>query len=47
LEQLRALEHGFKIRVAVVETELIGIDSAEDMVKAEEFLRKRGFGHDQ
>jgi 3-deoxy-manno-octulosonate cytidylyltransferase (CMP-KDO synthetase) len=42
LEQLRALEHGHKVRVAIVETQFAGIDSADDLVKAEAILNKQG-----
>jgi 3-deoxy-manno-octulosonate cytidylyltransferase (CMP-KDO synthetase) len=42
LEQLRALEHGYKIRVLVVESEFVGIDSPEDLAKAEEILARQG-----
>ena len=45
LEQLRALEHGYKIRVAIVESDFAGIDSAEDLARAEEILYKRGIGN--
>ena len=45
LEQLRALEHGYKIRVAVVESVFAGIDSAEDIARAEEILSRRGAGN--
>lgn len=38
LEQLKALEHGFKIKVAVVESEAIGIDTPEDIHKLKKLL---------
>lgn len=41
LEQLRWLENGYKIRVAVCETMSIGIDTPEDLQKAEAFLAER------
>lgn len=41
LEQLRWLEAGLKIRVAHTDIETIGIDTPEDLQKAEEFLRKK------
>jgi 3-deoxy-manno-octulosonate cytidylyltransferase (CMP-KDO synthetase) len=41
LEQLRALEHGFKIKTVIVDAEFPGIDSEEDLFKAEELLGKR------
>ena len=39
LEQLRWLEVGLKIRVGFTNHETIGIDTPEDLRKAEEFLR--------
>jgi 3-deoxy-manno-octulosonate cytidylyltransferase (CMP-KDO synthetase) len=42
LEQLRALEHGYKIRVAIVESDFAGIDTAADLAKAEAILNRRG-----
>jgi 3-deoxy-manno-octulosonate cytidylyltransferase (CMP-KDO synthetase) len=41
LEQLRALEHGYKIKTVIVDGEFPGIDSEEDLFKAEELLDKR------
>jgi 3-deoxy-manno-octulosonate cytidylyltransferase (CMP-KDO synthetase) len=41
LEQLRALEHGYNIRTVIVDGEFPGIDSEEDLFKAEELLGKR------
>ena len=38
LEQLRWLEAGMKIRVGITEHETIGIDTPDDLRKAEEFL---------
>lgn len=38
LEQLRWLENGYKIKVGISEIETIGIDTPEDLVKAEKFL---------
>ncbi len=38
LEQLRWLEHGYKIGVGVTDIETIGIDTPEDLMKAEHFL---------
>lgn len=42
LEQLRALEHGYDIRAVVVDGEFPGIDSEEDLFKAEELLGRKG-----
>lgn len=39
LEQLRWLENGYKIGVGITEEETIGIDTPEDLQRAEEFLR--------
>jgi 3-deoxy-manno-octulosonate cytidylyltransferase (CMP-KDO synthetase) len=41
LEQLRWLENGYKIGVGVTDIETIGIDTPEDLRKAEEFLRHK------
>jgi 3-deoxy-manno-octulosonate cytidylyltransferase (CMP-KDO synthetase) len=38
LEQLRLLENGYKIRMVLTEYEGIGIDTAEDIKKAEQML---------
>lgn len=40
LEQLRWLENGFKIKVGVTNVETIGIDTPEDLARAEEFLAR-------
>jgi 3-deoxy-manno-octulosonate cytidylyltransferase (CMP-KDO synthetase) len=42
LEQLRALENGYKIKMAIVKSEFLGIDSEADLFKAEELLSKKG-----
>lgn len=39
LEQLRWLQNGYKIKVAITEEETVGIDSPEDLQRAEEFLK--------
>lgn len=41
LEQLRWLENGYKIKVAVCHTASIGIDTPDDLQKAIEFLNKQ------
>lgn len=41
LEQLRWLENGYKIGVGISEVETIGIDTPEDLEKAERFLDSR------
>ena len=40
LEQLRWLENGYKIKVGISDVETIGIDTPEDLQRAEEFLKK-------
>jgi 3-deoxy-manno-octulosonate cytidylyltransferase (CMP-KDO synthetase) len=40
LEQLRWLENGYKIKVGITNIETIGIDTPEDLQKAEEFLKR-------
>ncbi len=42
LEQLRWLENGYTIKVGVCQVETIGIDTPEDLVKAEDFIRLHG-----
>ena len=39
LEQLRWLENGYRIKVGISEVETIGIDTPEDLARAEEFLK--------
>lgn len=39
LEQLRWLENGYRIRVGLTKTETVGIDTPEDLQRAEEFLK--------
>ncbi len=41
LEQLRWLENGYKIRVAVCQTYSMGIDTPEDLTQAIEYLRNK------
>ena len=38
LEQLRWLENGYRIRVGITNVETVGIDTPEDLQRAEEFL---------
>lgn len=40
LEQLRWLENGYIIKAGVTEVETIGIDTPEDLARAEEFLKQ-------
>ena len=39
LEQLRWLENGYRIRVGLTDVETVGIDTPEDLQRAEEFLK--------
>ena len=38
LEQLKVLEHGYKIKVAIVNSESIGVDTPEDLIKVKKRL---------
>ena len=40
LEQLRWLENGYRIRVGLTDVETVGIDTPEDLARAEAFLNK-------
>jgi len=44
LEQLRALEHGYKIKLLETVHDTIGVDTPEDLKKAEELLMGQGAG---
>lgn len=41
LEQLRWLQNGFKIKVGTTDVETIGIDTPQDLERAEEFLKSQ------
>lgn len=41
LEQLKVLEHGYRIKVAVVKEDTIGVDKPEDIIKVESWLCKQ------
>ncbi|MEK7845403.1 MAG: 3-deoxy-manno-octulosonate cytidylyltransferase [Nitrospinota bacterium] len=41
LEQLRALEHGYKIKVIKTDYDSIGVDTPEDLERVKEILKKR------
>lgn len=41
LEQLRWLQNGYRIKVGITNVETIGIDTPEDLEKAEAFIRNR------
>lgn len=45
LEQLRWLENGYTIKVGVTQVETIGIDTPEDLERAEEFLKQQEKHH--
>ncbi len=40
LEQLRWLQNGYKIKVGTTDVETVGIDTREDLQRAEEFLKE-------
>ena len=40
LEQLRWLQNGYRIRVGMTDVETVGIDTPEDLQRAEEFLSR-------
>ena len=44
LEQLRWLENGYSIKVGLTDVETIGIDTPQDLERAERFLRERHMG---
>ncbi|MCR5678985.1 MAG: 3-deoxy-manno-octulosonate cytidylyltransferase [Prevotella sp.] len=41
LEQLRWLQNGYRIKVGLTDVETVGIDTPEDLEKAEAFLKKQ------
>ena len=43
LEQLRWLQNGYKIKVGLTDIETIGIDTPDDLERAEEFSELRCF----
>jgi 3-deoxy-manno-octulosonate cytidylyltransferase (CMP-KDO synthetase) len=47
LEQLRALEAGMRIDIALVETPPLGVDTSEDLERARRMLAPRGGQHGQ
>ena len=40
LEQLRALENGYKIKVIETKEKFVGVDTAEDLAKVNEIYSK-------
>jgi 3-deoxy-manno-octulosonate cytidylyltransferase (CMP-KDO synthetase) len=47
LEQLRALEAGMRIDIALVDTPPLGVDTPEDLERARQMLAPRGGKHDE
>ncbi len=41
LEQLRWLQNGYRIRVGITNIETVGIDTPEDLKRAEDFIKKQ------
>ncbi|MBP9854243.1 MAG: 3-deoxy-manno-octulosonate cytidylyltransferase [Candidatus Omnitrophica bacterium] len=41
LEQLRAVENGFKIKTVLTDIETIGVDTPEDLIKVEKLIQER------
>ena len=41
LEQLRALEHGYRIKMIETQSQILSVDTPNDIIKLEEFLKKR------
>ena len=39
LEQLRWLQNGYRIRVGITDVETVGIDTPDDLKRAEDFLK--------
>ena len=42
LEQLRALEHGIRIKVIETEFDSVGVDTAEDLARVRDSIRSEG-----
>lgn len=45
LEQLRWIENGYKIKVGYTQTETIGIDTPDDLLRAEFFLKQQNLSN--
>ena len=45
LEQLRALENGYKIRVIISANKFVGVDTEEDLKLVNDFFREQGLGN--
>ena len=39
LEQLRWLQNGYRIKVGITDVETVGIDTPDDLARAEEYLQ--------
>lgn len=42
LEQLRWLQNGYRIRVGLTDIETVGIDTPDDLLRAEQYLADKG-----
>ncbi|MBI3996897.1 MAG: hypothetical protein HY352_04490 [Candidatus Omnitrophica bacterium] len=42
LEQLRALEHGYRIKLLETVHDTVGVDTPEDLARVEKLLRGQG-----
>lgn len=47
LEQLKVLEHGFRIKVALVDSNSIGVDTHQDIKKVEQLICKQNISSSQ
>lgn len=45
LEQLRVLEHGYRIRVALVDRPLLEVNTPDDLARVEQWLQRNASGH--
>ena len=44
LEQLRALENGYRIKVITTDAQFVGVDTAEDLARVNEIYKAQGLG---
>ena len=42
LEQLRFIENGYKIKVLETDSEVIGVDTEEDLAEVIEYVKEKG-----
>lgn len=47
LEQLKVIEHGFKIKTAIVDEPSLGVDTPEDLEKVKKYLCRRNLSSSQ